>query len=144
MGIDLGEKRVGLAVSDELCVMAHPVGFLPYEGREKTVDKVIKLAREHGCSAFVVGMPLNMDGSKGEAALRAERFARSLQARSGLKVWLYDERLSTSQAEKEMIGFGMSRQRRRVNRDALASAIILEGFLASMRPAIGREGERNG
>lgn len=133
IGIDLGEKRVGVSISDEMLVFAHPLCVIPFKSTSFVLEELSSLAERYGVGSFVVGIPKNMDGSLGEPARRAIRFSRKLQSRSGLPVILWDERLTTSQAEKEMIGFGLSRKRRRMSIDEAASVLILESYLWNRR-----------
>lgn len=129
VGIDLGLKRVGVSISDDLGMFAHPLDTIGYRNQLQVLREVIDLADRHNAVGFVVGIPKNMDGTLGESARRSVRFARKLQARSSLPVVLWDERLTTSQAEREMIGLGMSRRRRRLSIDEAASVLILENYL---------------
>ncbi len=129
IGVDLGLKRVGVSISDEAGMMAHPLCVLPYEGQDKLASSLKELALTHGVGTFVVGLPRNMDGSSGEGARRSVRFARKLERSSGVPVVLCDERLTTSQAEKEMIALGKSRARRRMTIDEAAAVLILENYL---------------
>ncbi len=141
IGIDLGLKRVGVSISDDLGIFAHPLDTIAYRNQRQVLEEAIALAVAHEVVGFVVGIPKNMDGTLGESARRSVRFARKLQARSGLPVVLWDERLTTSQAEREMIGLGMSRRRRRLSIDEAASVLILENYLRSVSNTP-RKGER--
>lgn len=129
LGIDLGLKRVGVAIADEMGLLAQPLCVLPYQGHDRLAAALVEIAREHGAGVFVVGLPRNMDGSTGEGARRAIRFARKLEELSGLPVVLCDERLTTSQAEKEMIALGKSRKSRRMTIDEASAVLILENYL---------------
>jgi putative Holliday junction resolvase len=129
IGVDLGLKRVGISISDDLGIFAHPLAMIPYSNQSKVLEEIINLGHAHGVSGFVVGIPKNMNGTIGESARRSVRFAGKLRRRSGLPVVLWDERLTTSQAEREMIGLGMSRRRRRLTIDQAASVLILENYL---------------
>lgn len=128
----MGLKRVGVSISDELGSYAHPLVTIPYTNLQQVIEEVMKIAAAHNAAGFVVGVPKNMDGSLGESARRSLNFGRKLEARSGLPVVLWDERLTTSQAEREMIGLGMSRRRRRTAIDEAASVLILENYLRSV------------
>lgn len=128
IGIDLGEKRVGVAISDELS-FAHPLCVIQWESLDKTIERLRQLAEEHGAGGFVVGVPRNMDGTMGKGAKKAVKFARRLNAKTGMPVAMCDERLTTSQAEKEMIGLGKSRKRRRMTIDEASAVLILENYL---------------
>jgi putative Holliday junction resolvase len=134
IGIDLGEKRVGVAISDELR-FAHPLCVIIWQNLDKTMDTLMSLAKENEAESFVVGLPRNMDGTMGKGAKQAVRFARRLHAKSNLPVALCDERLTTSQAEKEMIGLGKSRRRRRMTIDEAAAVLILESYMTSVAAA---------
>ncbi|MGI6643797.1 MAG: Holliday junction resolvase RuvX [Bacillota bacterium] len=129
IGIDLGEKRVGLAISDEMGLYAHPLGVLDFRGEEELAEELAGIAEERGVASFVVGLPRNMNGTIGESAKKSQRFANQLQRKSGLPVTMLDERLTTSQAEKEMIGLGKSRRWRRKTIDSVAAVLILETYL---------------
>ncbi|HHY44414.1 MAG TPA: Holliday junction resolvase RuvX [Firmicutes bacterium] len=133
IGVDLGLKRVGVSISDETNILASPLATLPYRGPETLAEELTALAREHGASSFVIGFPKNMDGTLGPAGKRARRFAALLERHSGLNVFLYDERLTTSQVEKEMIALGKSRRLRKETIDGAAAALILENYLRAMR-----------
>jgi putative Holliday junction resolvase len=129
LGVDLGLKRVGVAISDESGSMARPLCVVKYEGQDSLAATLIDLAAKNDAGTYVVGLPRNMDGSSGEGARRAVKFARKLEKESGFPVVLCDERLTTSQAEKEMIALGKSRKRRRMTIDEAAAVLILENYL---------------
>jgi putative Holliday junction resolvase len=129
LGIDLGLKRVGVAIAGEAGLLASPLCVLPYEGQDKLAASLVEIARQNEVGLFVVGLPRNMDGSMGDGAKRAVRFARKLEKLSGMPVVLCDERLTTSQAEKEMIALGKSRRSRRMTIDEAAAVLILENYL---------------
>ena len=113
-------------------MFAHPLTTIYYKNQTQVVEEVMRLAIEHRAKGFVVGVPKNMDGTLGESARRSLRFARKLQSRTPLPVILWDERLTTSQAEKEMIGLGKSRRKRKAGIDEAASVLILENYLRSV------------
>ena len=129
LGLDLGSKRVGVALSDELGWTAQPQGTLEWRGDDRTVEDVMALVRERGVQEVVVGHPLNMDGSAGPASRAAERFAKLLEAAAGVPVHLWDERLSTTAAERVLLEADLSRTKRRKVIDRAAAAFILQGFL---------------
>jgi len=132
IGVDLGLKRVGVSISDETKLLASPLTTLAYEGPEKLAAALTALAREHGATSFVVGLPKNMDGTLGPAGRRAGRFAALLRRHSGIPVCLSDERLTTSQAEKEMIALGKSRRQRKRTIDGASAVLILENHLRAL------------
>jgi len=139
LGIDLGDKRTGLALGDGESGIASPLMGLEIpvaadKGRA-LIEAIASVAEEHRPGAVVVGLPLNMeDGSEGPAALRARAFAQRLAERLALPVLCYDERLSSSEADWSMARSGLTRGQKKARRDALAAAVILGDFLASLRP----------
>jgi putative Holliday junction resolvase len=128
--LDLGERRVGVAISDPSATIASPLVTL--DAGPGLAAAVQRLVEEHQATMVVVGVPRRLDGSVGPAAEAAMAFARVL-AQSGLAVKLWDERLSTRQAERVLIGGGMSRRRRRQTTDRVAATLILQSFLDHQR-----------
>jgi putative Holliday junction resolvase len=131
-GIDAGERRVGVAVSDALQVLASPLCVLDRgRGLAPVLDALIELAQREGIAGMVVGLPLNADGSQGQQARRAQDFARVAARVVGLPVELWDERLSTKEAEAIVRAQGRStrRVRQRGELDAIAAAVILQDYL---------------
>jgi putative Holliday junction resolvase len=133
LGIDLGERRIGIAASDALGVAAQPVAVLERESLAKDVAAIGRAAERRGARVIVVGLPLSMDGTAGPAARRARRFAGALRRELGMEVHLWDERLTTAEAERGLIEAGHRRSRRRELRDAVAAALILQGYLDAQR-----------
>lgn len=139
LAIDLGEKRTGLAVGDAISGLALPVGVLEVEGQlgaggSSALHAAIKRAiDEHGPKGLVIGLPLNMDGSKGKPALAIEKLGARLAAETGLAVHFQDERLTSVQADWQMSQSGMTHGQKKKKRDALAAAAILEDFLVQQR-----------
>lgn len=133
MALDVGSKTIGVAVSDPLGWTAQGVGVIRRRNREKDLGEVLRLVREWDVSEVVVGLPLSLDGSRGSQAERAEAFARRLAAVIGLPVHLEDERLTTCQAERLLVGADLSRRRRRQVIDKTAAALILQSYLDRRR-----------
>ena len=129
LGVDYGEATIGLAVSDETGLIAQGLTALRRRGGSRDFEAIAALVRERQVGAIVVGHPRNMDGTIGPAAQAAESFARALGDRTGLPVHLWDERLSTRQAERAMIQAGVRRARRRSAVDVVAAILILQNFL---------------
>jgi putative Holliday junction resolvase len=138
LGIDPGEARVGLAVSDPRGVIAVPVGVYARRGEGDT-EALADIARREGAETIVVGLPLRLDGTAGPQARRARRLGRALEAASGLPVVFWDERFSSREATRRMIEAGVSRHRRRTDQDAAAAAIILQEYLDCHPPSSGPE-----
>ena len=132
LGVDLGEVRIGLALSDVLGISAHPLESLSCVGPHKDVLSLARIVQEHGVKQVVVGFPLLMSGEEGQAAASSRRFAERLRKRApGVGVELWDERLTTVQAERTMIAANVSRRRRKQVVDGLAAVLILQNFLDS-------------
>jgi putative holliday junction resolvase len=134
MGIDLGERRIGLALSDPTGMLASPLRVLERPRKMKRFLEVLAdLCREHEVGEIVVGLPLSMDGSVGTKAAEARDFIARLRAHTGLPVVAWDERLSTVAAERALIEAGMRRERRKQVIDKTAAALILAGYLERRR-----------
>lgn len=132
LGIDYGERRIGLALSDPSGTIARPLpALLRRRGKRPPLARLLTLAQEHDVTAFVVGLPLDLEGEEGPRAAEVRRFAESLAARSGRPVHLRDERLTTVRAERLLreMGISPSGERRAARVDTLAAALILQGFL---------------
>jgi putative Holliday junction resolvase len=127
--IDLGKARVGVAVADELGLYAHPRPALHGRDRRALLDALGALAREEGVARFLVGMPLEMDGTEGPAARRAAAFAQALADATGVEVELVDERLSTVEAARRLREGGVSARRGKPHLDGAAAAVILQAWL---------------
>ncbi|MBV9331494.1 MAG: Holliday junction resolvase RuvX [Alphaproteobacteria bacterium] len=133
LGLDLGAKTIGIALSDTLISIATPFQTLPRGKFSADCAKINALAAGHGAGALVIGLPLNMNGSEGPAAQSARAFARNFAAQSSLPVTLWDERLSTAAVTRTLIDADASRSRRAVLVDKMAAAFILQGALDRLR-----------
>lgn len=129
LGIDLGEKRVGIALSDPDAFLASARDVLELKNPNEALSRVVETCRALNATGVVVGLPLNMDGSRGPAALKAEEFAEKLKERLNLPVRLWDERLTTKVAHSVMIEGGARREKRRDTVDKLAAQLMLQSFL---------------
>jgi len=127
--VDLGKIRVGLAVSDELGLIAHPRGPLPGANRRKLIAELASLAREEKVGRFLVGLPLDRNGGEGRAAARARTFAQALADATGRDVELVDERLSTVEATRRLREGGVSAKSGRDRVDAASAAVLLQAWL---------------
>ncbi len=133
LGLDLGEKTIGLALSDTLLTVATPFKTLK-RGRFKADAAVLAaLIAEHGVGGLIVGLPLNMDGSDGPSAQSARAFARNFAAISECPIVMVDERLSTAAVTRTLIDADASRRRRGEVVDKMAAAYILQGALERLR-----------
>ena len=136
VGLDLGEKTIGVALSDTRRTIASPFAT---RRRSKFADDLaylLTVMQEHGAGGIVVGLPLNMDGSDGPSAQSARAFARNVVARSNLPVALWDERLSTAAVTRTLLEADASRERRAKLVDKLAAAWLLQGALDAMKQPI--------
>lgn len=130
LGIDWGERRIGLAVSDADGVIATPAGTLVSTGRKKDLEAIRVIVAERAITEIVVGLPVHMNGSRGEAAKAAEKFAAQLTTALGLPVRTLDERWTTAEADRALSEAGRSgRKRRKQSIDSMAATILLRTFL---------------
>jgi putative Holliday junction resolvase len=132
LGLDLGEVRIGLAISDPERRIAVPLRTIR-AGSPRDVDAIAQLVRELDVGLVVVGHPLRMSGEAGAHAERAEAFAETLRASLGVPVVLHDERLSTVEAERALRAAGAKPSRRRRAVDRSAAAVILQSYLDGLR-----------
>lgn len=132
IGLDLGSKTIGIALSDTSRTVASPLVTRSRTKFSADFDALSALAAEHGAGGIVVGLPLNMDGTDGPAAQSARAFARNFAARSDLPVLLWDERLSTAAVTRTLIDADLSRRRRADVVDKVAAAWILQGALDAL------------
>lgn len=128
-GIDLGRARVGIAVSDELGLLAHPRPYLDGHSLNALLKSLSQLAEAEQLTRFVVGLPRLLNGQEGPAARRARRFAEQLEATSGVKVELFDERLSTREAHARLRATGTNARQARQRVDSAAAALLLQAWL---------------
>ena len=129
MGLDFGDRSIGIALSDEAGLIASPRDTLRRSSLEKDLGWLTELAREEGVEEILVGMPLSLDGSEGPQAKKVTAFIDALQQYSGLHVLPWDERLTTVAAERALIEGNVSRARRRKIIDQVAAAVMLQGYL---------------
>ncbi len=128
LAIDYGRRRIGLAISDEMGLMARPLATLTRTNRRNDLRRLREIARAHGAGRILVGHPLNLDGTAGEMAAEAARFAARIRKGLGLPVELAEERLSTWEAE-QMRDARPQRRQREAPVDAVAAAVILRDYL---------------
>jgi putative Holliday junction resolvase len=133
IGIDVGTKTLGLALSDVLRTVASPLETIRRRKFSLDAARLLELAAEHGIGGFVIGLPANLDGSEGPRAQSTRAFARNLANLTPLPLLFWDERLSTAAAERTLIEADTSRKRRGELIDKLAATIILQTALDRMR-----------
>ncbi len=129
MGLDVGTKTVGVAVADELGFTAQPITVVRRSNLKADLAELIRLAADRSVDRFVVGLPLNMDGSEGPRAVATRKFGDALAKASNLLIIYQDERLTTVAAERSLLEADVSRQKRREVIDQVAASLILQGWL---------------
>jgi putative Holliday junction resolvase len=133
LGFDLGEKTIGLALSDTLLMVATPMETLVRGKFSTDTTKIDAIVAAQGVGGLVIGLPLNMDGTDGPSAQSARAFARNFAKRADLPIVLVDERLSTAAVTRTLIDADASRKRRSQVVDKMAAAYILQGALDRLR-----------
>lgn len=129
IGLDAGTRTIGVALSDRLLTSATPLETIARSKFTADAARILALVARHEAVGLVVGLPLNMDGSKGPRAQSVRAFARNLERITALPITFWDERLSTVAAERALIAADMSRKRRAEVIDAVAASYILQGLL---------------
>lgn len=134
LGLDLGTKTIGLAVSDELGITAQGLPTLGRRGPRKDLEALAQRVAEFTIDQFVIGLPLNMDGSEGPRADFTRKFGTALEEHTKLPVIYWDERLTTVAALRSLRETDASRKKRKEVIDQVAAVLILQGWLDSQRP----------
>ena len=132
LAIDHGTVRMGIAMSDELKIIAQPLEFIPAEPFSGFLNRLRELLLEYEVELILLGMPRNMDGSYGEASLKVREFEAVLKNSITLPVKTWDERLTSVQANRALSLGGVKKQKKRKNVDAIAAAILLQSYLDSL------------
>ena len=130
MGVDYGDARTGVAISDLLCSIVGSTAVIHSRNDEKTVAKLCELVKENGVGEIVVGLPKNMDGTEGPRAELCREFATKVEQATGLPVKLWDERRTTVEAHNILSEHNYHGKKRKNTVDAVAASLILEGYLA--------------
>lgn len=133
MALDVGDKRIGVAMSDPEGLLASPLTTIIRAGDGEAIDHICRLASEYEVGCVVVGLPYSLDGSVGAQAEKVCAFARKLSERLQIDIKMQDERLSTAAADRLLLQAGLKKGHRRSIRDAAAAAFILQGYLDGMR-----------
>ena len=136
LAIDHGTKRMGIAISDELKVIAQPLEFIAADPFADFVARLKELIRDREVELILVGMPRNMDGSYGPAALKVQEFVAALKSSIAIPVETRDERLTSVQATRSLLEAGVRRQNRKEKVDKMAAAILLQSYLDSRRAGL--------
>jgi putative Holliday junction resolvase len=133
MGLDIGQKRIGVAISDPLEITAQGVTVRQRTTLDRDLDFFCNLINERQVEGIVIGLPVNMNGTEGPMAEKVRSFGEKLATRSGVTTVYWDERLSTASAQRLLIEADVSRSRRKQTVDQMAAAIILQNYLDSVR-----------
>jgi putative Holliday junction resolvase len=133
LAVDYGEKRIGLAVSDELGITASPLMTLVRRSDDETVRQIAQLASKLRVTQIVVGLPRRTDAQEGEMERKVKAFAEKLRQAVRVPVVLFDERFTTRIAEQVLLEADLSRRKRKQVRDRLAAVILLQSFLEAQR-----------
>ena len=129
LGLDFGSHRIGAAVSDPLGITAQPLAALRRQGDRKDLEAIAAIVREYSVDAILIGLPLHMDGEEGTQAKRARLFAEKVRERLEVPVEMWDERMTTVQAERHLIASGVRREKRKEIRDSLSAVFLLQSVL---------------
>jgi putative holliday junction resolvase len=132
--VDLGKARAGVAVADELGLLAHARPFLDAHSRKALLGALAAMAKEEGIERFLVGLPLELHGGEGPAARRARSFAQELANAAGVEIELVDERLTTVEASRALRAGGVSARDGKSLVDGVAAAVLLQGWLDRRPP----------
>ena len=130
MGVDYGDARTGIALSDLLCSIVGTTTVIHSRSQEKTLEQITQLVREHDVSEVVMGLPRNMDGTEGPRAQLCRSFAAKIEEATGVPVALWDERRTTVEAHNILSAHNYHGKKRKNTVDAVAASLILEGYLA--------------
>jgi putative Holliday junction resolvase len=133
MGLDIGEVRIGVAVSDATQTIAQSFGYIKTSNFEKDLAALKKIIEDNEVSLIIVGLPYNMDGSAGKQVDFVIDIAKKIEKSTGIKVKTYDERLTSKLAESILIKSDISRKKRKGKIDSLAATLILQGYLDSKK-----------
>jgi len=139
IALDIGKKRIGIAISDSLGICATPGGFIKCEGFEKTITKIVNIVNKKNPSRIVVGIPLRTDGTMGDSAKMAQKYVKRLKNILSIPVDTVDERFTTTEAEKLLINADMSRSKRKKVIDGIAASLILQKYMEGLKREQGKE-----
>ena len=140
LGLDVGERRIGVALCDELGLLASPLTTVRVgrrDGERRALEEIAALARERGVEVVVVGLPTSLRGTEGPQAQAVRAFAERLAPHLTVPIEFWDERFTTAEAERTMIARGLKREQRRARIDAAAAAIMLQDYLDTRRKSAG-------
>ncbi|MDN5311358.1 MAG: putative pre6S rRNA nuclease [Thermoanaerobacteraceae bacterium] len=129
LGLDVGDKKIGVAVSDELGLIAQGIGVITRQDLKQDLKKIEELIQQYNVGKVILGLPRNMNGTLGSQGEAVKKFGEALKQNSGIELGYWDERLSTVEAERSLIDADMSRRKRKGVIDKVAAVLILQGYL---------------
>jgi len=129
LGLDIGEKRIGIAISDELCFTAQGLDVIERKNNGEDINRIGEIISNYNVKKIVAGLPKNMDGTLGRSGKEVEKYAKKLQNTLGVELDFWDERLTTVAAERTLIEADVSRKKRKTVIDKLAAILILQSYL---------------
>ena len=134
LALDYGMKRIGIAVSDPGAIISQSSGFLYHDPEDRWIEEIEDMIQRQGIGSVVLGLPLNMDGSDSPLCRTVKQLAETLKDRLRIPVCLWDERLTTRQAEKLLISGNVRRKKRKIHVDGVAAALLLQSYLEYHSP----------
>lgn len=132
LGIDYGTVRTGVAMSDPLGMLAHPLEAFKISSMKELIEAIAAFSLKNGVEKIIIGLPRHMNGDESDSSRKVRELAAELEKKLNMPILLYDERLTTSAAEKLLIETDVSRKKRKEKIDSLAASIILQGYLDGM------------
>ena len=138
--LDLGRRRIGVAVTDAASMGTHPLGIVERRAFKHDIDAIAAMVRDRDVNTIVVGLPFNMDGSEGPAARGARKFAERLAEKLGVDVEMFDERLTSFEARERLADMPARKGTRKTGLDALAAVVILESWMQANPDKVTRAG----
>lgn len=133
ISVDYGQKKIGIAVSDQNHNIAMPLCLINYEPEKKKIKQIVDLIKKHNICGIVLGMPINMDGTKSNQTLLTEKFAEKLSTHTNIPIFMQDERLTSKAADSLLKHFDLKRKKRNEKDDMVAASMILETTLESCK-----------
>lgn len=137
LSIDYGSKKIGIAISTPDYNLCMPMTIISGESEKKKLQEIVAIVKDKNVCAIVIGLPINMDGTKSDQTLIVEKFAEKLANRTNEPIFLQDERLTSRAADNLLKNFGLSRKNRNSNDDLAAASMILETTLESVKKLLG-------
>ena len=131
MGIDYGDKRIGIAMTDALCIISSPFEVYQNKGVEDAVNHIASLVQQYNVGEIAMGLPVNMDGTEGDRALLHREIGKQISQKTGVQVFYVDERLTSAEAEEILISSGVRREKRKELIDKISAQIILQTYIES-------------